>query len=77
MIKSVKHVSESISFLVRHGAEKAGLTTINDGCIKVNDILRLQEFRETNIDLEGIKTRGIRFLTLKTDSCSLKTANEI
>jgi 2'-phosphotransferase len=43
-------VSKTLSYLLRHGAEKEGLEMGSDGNILLDDILKKQQFRGVTVD---------------------------
>ncbi|KAM9957706.1 hypothetical protein ACTFIW_012675 [Dictyostelium discoideum] len=47
--KSLVALSKSLSYVLRHGAEKEGLKIDSQGFIKVDDILKNNLFKNTNI----------------------------
>eukprot|EP01083_Nonionella_stella_P189192 699115_1 len=50
------YMSKRLSFYLRHGAEKVGLKIRNDGYVRVNDILKLKEFKDLDATFGVIKT---------------------
>ncbi|KAN0042701.1 hypothetical protein ACTA71_012624 [Dictyostelium dimigraforme] len=47
--KSLVSLSKSLSYVLRHGAEKEGLSINSEGFIKVDDLLKHKLFKNTNI----------------------------
>ena len=53
--KEKTKVSKALTYLLRHGAEKEGLTIGADGYIALDDVLKHRTIKNYNVGLQHVK----------------------